>query len=156
MARYLCGDKDQRAAFRTLWSRLDQITGYPRTHSADEHGVRVARGRPLPYTETLFAGFVHDDTGATVLHGAVALMVDDPPDGLMRRRITHADTERTLAEWIAWGEANRGWVVRATLPGVESAWTQVAPRDGGEGSADGKPIPEGEELTAGDTPTRTR
>lgn len=145
MARCLCGASTERAAFRTLWSRLDQITGYPRTHSADEPGVRIGRGAPLPYTETLFAGFIHDDTGATILHGAVALMVDEVPPGLLARRITHGGVTRTLAEWIAWGQANRGWEVRADLPGVAAAWTRVQPRDGAAGSADGVPIAEGDE-----------
>lgn len=145
MAHYLIGASTERAAFRQLWQRLDQITGYPRTHSADEPGVRIGRGAPPPYTETLFAGFVHDSTGATILHGAVALMVDEVPPGLLSRRITHGGTTRTLAEWIAWGEANRGWQVRASLPGAESAWTRVAHRDGAEGSATGVPIPEGSE-----------
>lgn len=145
MARYLLGASTERAAFRALWAQLDQITGYPRTHHADEPDVRIARGAAPPYTETLFAGFVHDSTGPAILHGALALMVDEVPPGLLARRITHGGTTRTPAEWIAWGEAARGWEVRSSLPGDESAWTRVLPRDGAAGSPDGVPIAEGEE-----------
>ena len=145
MALYLCGASTERAAFRVLWARLDQITGYPRTHSPDEPGVSIAPGAPLPYTETLFAGFVHDNTGPTILHGAVALAVDEVPAGLLARRITHGGVTRTLAEWIAWGQATRGWEVRASLPGADDAWARVEPRDGAAGSEDGTTIPEGDE-----------
>lgn len=145
--RALLGAGTERAAFRRLWSRLDQITGYPRTLAESEitRTGPASQRAPRPYIESLFYGLVHDDTGATILHGAIALVVDELPDGLLRRRIEHGGTTRTLAEWIQRGRDTRGWEVRSDLPGQPEAWTIVQPRDGAVGSATGEPIPEGEE-----------
>jgi hypothetical protein len=131
---------------RKLWARLDVIHGYPRTHSASEPDVTVAQGAALPFTETLFSAWLHDATGAAALQGVVALTVDDPPAGMLARRLTYEATTRTLGEWIAWLEANRGWEMwTGALPGVAAAWTLLAVRDGEPGSTDGVPIPEGSE-----------
>lgn len=132
---------------RRLWARLDVIFGYPRTHSASEPGVRIAaKADAPPYTDTLFSAWLHDNTGATQLQGVVALVVDDPPAGMLSRRLTFDATTRTLGEWITWLEANRGWQRwTGTLPGVAAAWSLLAIRDGEPGSVDGQPIPEGQE-----------
>ena len=141
MTRYLIAPAADRALLRRVLSRLDQILGYPRTHAADEPGVRVARGAALPYTEAAFVVFVHDNTGATLLHGAIAVQINGLGDALRERFIEHNGVRKRLREWIA----DQGWEVRADLPGVRGAWAQVQPRDGGAGSADGVPIPEGSE-----------
>jgi hypothetical protein len=134
-----------RGYARELWAALDVLYGYPRAHAADEPGVQIRRGGSPPYTETLFVAYIHDDTGAAALHGVVALVVDDPPAGMLRRRITRGATTRTLGEWIDWLVTNRGWAIMTSLPGQVEAWTQLAVRDGAAGSSTGVPIPEGEE-----------
>lgn len=136
-----------RPIARALWERLDEIEGFPRTLAESEiTRIGPASQRvPAPYTETLFTAYVHDDTGAAALHGAVALTIDEPPEGLMRRRLTYNGTTRTLREWVDVGIANRGWQIRDALPGVAEAWSLVAPRDGEAGSADGVLIAEGAE-----------
>lgn len=133
---------------RKLWSRLDVIYGYPRT-LAEIEIVRTgpaSQSAPAPHIETLFAACLHDQTGAAQLHGVVALVVDDPPAGMLARRITYQGTTRTLGEWIVWLESNRGWQRwTGALPGQPEAWSLLAVRDGEAGSVDGTPIPEGQE-----------
>lgn len=136
---------------RRLVARIDQILGLPRAHTRDEEGV-AWDPRGTCFTESLFGIFLHDSTGPSQLHGVVALVVDDPPDRILRRIIERDGTRRTLREWIQWLVANRGWVLRdGDLPdaaGIDDAhnpWTMLPPRDGEPGSADGQPIPEGEE-----------
>lgn len=138
--RYVIAPAADRALMRRVLARVDQMLGYPRTHADDEPGVRRNGGPPI-VTETACAVWVHDDTGASVLHGAIAAQVDGVADELRERTVEHLGVRQRIREWIA----ARGWEVRATLPGVESAWSLVAPRDGDAGSADGVPIPDGEE-----------
>lgn len=135
---------------RKLWARLDVIYGFPRTHADDEPDVQRGIGAAPVYTETLFSAWLHDNTGSTQLHGVVALVVDDPPAGMLARNITYSGTTRTLGQWLTFLETTvpnggRGWVRMSSLPGVASAWTQIAVRDGEAGSPDGTVIPPGEE-----------
>ena len=127
-----------RGVARRLWSRLDQIEGYPRTHSADEPGVAAAPGRPLPRTETLWAGYERED-------GVIALPTGGVPERLRSRRISYGGTTRTVEEWIGRLVAERGWQFVETLPGEPEEWQPLAVRDGADGSPDGVPIPEGDE-----------
>jgi hypothetical protein len=133
-----------RGVARRLWSRLDQIEGFPRTHAADEPGVAVAPGAALPYTETLWSAHLHAD-------GRVALVMGQVPERLLSRRITYSGTTRTVGQWLQRLVADRGWQLVSELPGqpedTESAspWTPLAVRDGAAGSTTGVPIPEGEE-----------
>lgn len=153
--RYLLAPATDRALVRRVLSRVDQILGYPRQHAESEITRTGPRARAIPIasirTETAFAVLVHDATGAEILHGAIAVQIDGIADALRERFIEHGGVRRRLREWIA----AQGWEIRAALPGQADAWAQVAARDGGEGSADGRPIPEGEELSA-DTKERTR
>ena len=85
---------------------------------------------------------LHDNTGATILHGAVAIGFDSTVADAMRERDFDVDgIKRKLRQVII----DRVWEVRDDLPGDPAAWTRVAPRDGQEGSATGEPIPEGSE-----------
>lgn len=127
-----------RGAARRLWSRLDQIEGYPRTHSADEPGVVVAPGRPPPHTETLWTAYERGD-------GVIALHTGDVPARLLSRRVDYGGTTRTVAEWLDLLVADRGWEIMSGLPGEPEEWTPLAVRDGAPGSTDGVPIEEGEE-----------
>jgi hypothetical protein len=141
MTLYLCAPAADRALFRTVISRADQILGYPRTHASGEPDVVIASGAPAPVTSAAFAVFVHDNTGAEILHGAVAAQVDGITSALRERFVEHNAVRKRIREWIA----DQGWELRATLPGVRSAWTRLAARDGAAGSATGVPIPEGQE-----------
>lgn len=140
-ARYLLAPATDRALMRKALGRLDQILGYPRTHSRDEPDVHCPPGAALPYTEAAFAVYLHDNTGATLLHGAIAVAVNGVGATLRERFIEHNLTRKRLREWIA----DQGWETRTSLPGSRDAWTRVEPRDGADGSADGTPIPEGDE-----------
>lgn len=137
---------------RRLWARLDVIYGYPRTLAESE----ITRTGPasqlaaLPYIESLFSAYLHDSTGAAALHGVSALVIDDPPAGMLARSLTYNSVTRTLGQWLAFLETTvpnggRGWVRATSLPGVADAWTLLAVRDGEAGSATGVPIPPGEE-----------
>lgn len=127
-----------RGAVGRLWSRLDQIEGYPRTHSPDEPGVVVAPGRPLPRTETLWTAYERAD-------GVIALHTGEVPARLLSRRVDYGGTTRTVAEWFDRLIADRGWELVSELPGELEEWTPLAARDGMPGSTDGFPIAEGEE-----------
>lgn len=133
---------------RIIWARLDVIYGFPRTLAESEitRTGPASQSAPLPYMETLFWASLHDATGATALHGVVALSVDDPPAGMLARNLTYNSTTRTFGEWITWLEATRGWQRwTGDLPGQSEAWTLLAARDGDPGSTDGVPIPPGAE-----------
>lgn len=138
---YLLAPATDRALMRRVLQRVDQILGWPRTHVDGEAGYRRGRNAPAAHTESQFAVYVHDATGATILHGALAVHIDGISAALRERFVDHEGTRKRLREWIA----DQGWEVRADLPGVASAWTRVLPRDGAEGSATGMPIAEGDE-----------
>lgn len=132
-----------RSKVRRVVSRIDQILGYPRTLSESEI-VRVgvaSKAAPRPVTSTQCVVLVHDATGATVLHGAIAVGLDPVITALRERFVEIDGVRKRVREWIA----DQGWETRADLPGVVSAWSSVTPRDGAAGSADGTPIPEGNE-----------
>ena len=141
-----------RTRARHLVGRLDAIMGYPREH-AEAEILRVGPASqrvPLASirTDALCAVYRHDLTGAAQLHGAIAVLIDDAArEALRNRRITIDGVTRRVAEWIQ----ALGWQVRATLPDLPTTidepnpWTRLAHRDGGEGSATGTPIPEGDE-----------
>lgn len=147
--RWLLLPADDRPAAREIVSRIDQILGYPRQHAEGElarHGRAPAGGWPAVRTETQVPVYVHDDTGVAQLHGAIAIGVDGVVEAIAdSRNIDVGDgIRRRLRDTIA----ARGWVLRSDaqgMPGEPDAWTRVAHRDGAEGSADGRPIPEGEE-----------
>lgn len=136
---------DDRAAARKLAQRIDQILGYPRDLAESELrriGPTPPGGWAACRTETAPLIMVHDDTGAAQLHGAIALQTDAIVEAMADARSFDVDgSKRRLRAIIA----DRGWVLRAELPGQPEAWSAVAARDGAEGSADGVPIPEGEE-----------
>lgn len=128
-----------RGVARRLWSRLDQIEGYPRTHAADEPGWQVGAAVPrAPRTETLWSGYENVD-------GVVALFVGEVPQHLLSRRISYGGTSRTVGEWLERLIADRGWELVEALPGEPEDWQPLAVRDGADGSPDGVPIPPGEE-----------
>lgn len=127
-----------RGVARRLWSRIDAILGYPRRHARDEPGWQVGARCPDPYTETQWLAYVRRD-------GVVALVIDEPPEGLLRRRISYGGTTRTLGQWLQRLRADRGWQIVRELPGEPEEWTPVAPRDGEDGSPDGRPIADGSE-----------
>jgi hypothetical protein len=140
--RYVIAPAADRTLFRRILGRADEILGFPRTHSTAEGNVQIASGAAAPVTEAAFAVFLHDNTGATILHGAVAAQVNGISDLLAGRFFENGSgVRKRLSAWIA----DQGWEVRADLPGVRSAWTRVAHRDGAAGSATGVPIPEGSE-----------
>jgi hypothetical protein len=128
-----------RGVARRLWSRLDQIEGFPRTHALDEPGWQVGGAVPRPpRTESEWSGLVHAD-------GRVALVVGAVPERLLSRRITYSGTTRTLGQWLQRLVADRGWQLVSELPGEPEEWQPLAVRDGAAGSTTGVPIPEGEE-----------
>ena len=143
---YLLVPYADRALLRRVLVRADQILGYPRTHSADEPGVHVGRGG-LPYTETAFEVLIHDTTGPALLNRALAVQVAGIADALAERFIEHNAVRKRLREWVL----DQGWELRANLPdtpadiGDPNPWSPVPVRDGEAGSADGVPIPEGDE-----------
>jgi hypothetical protein len=141
--RIVIAPGSDRALFRRFAQRLDQILGFPRTLAESEitRTGPASQSAALPHTETAFTVYVHDDTGAVQLRGALALEVDGHATGLASRFVQHNAVRKRVSEWIA----DQGWVVRADLPGQESAWTYLDARDGAAGSADGVPIAEGEE-----------
>jgi hypothetical protein len=136
-----------RAAARRVVSRIDQILGYPRTHAAGEVDRVGSASQVVPLasisTETQMEILVHSTTaGLLALRGVIAINVNSVADALRRRYFDIGDGVRKLLRDII---TERGWEVRATLPGVEANWTRVATRDGEAGSSDGVPIPEGSE-----------
>lgn len=136
-----------RAAARRVVGRIDQILGYPRVHAASEVERVGLASQLVPLasisTETQMEILVHSTTaGATLLRGVIAINVNALHDALRRRYFDIGDGVRKLLRDII---TERGWEVRATLPGLEENWTRVATRDGEAGSADGVPIPEGSE-----------
>lgn len=136
-----------RAAARRVVGRIDQILGFPRQHAAAEVVRTGAASQAVPLstvrTETQMEILVHSTTaGVLALRGVIAINVNSVVDALRGRYFDVGDGLRKLLRDII---TERGWEVRATLPGVEANWTRVATRDGEAGSADGVPIPEGEE-----------
>ena len=142
--RYMLVPFADRDVLRSLIVRLDQIVGFPRTHSASEHGISIGAGNKPPYTETLFAVQIHDTTGPLALQRVIAVTVDDLATALAERFITHLGVRKRLREWVI----DRGWQLRTTLPEGDlepSPWSPVPVRDGAAGSATGVPIAEGSE-----------
>lgn len=138
---WLLAPAADRLKARRVVSRIDQILGYPRT-LAESEIVRVgpaSQSVPAPRTETQVPVMHHDMTGATILHGAIAIGVDAVITSLRERFVEIDGVRKRIREWIA----DQAWETRADLPGVESAWSSVTPRDGAGGSVDGVPIPEG-------------
>lgn len=133
-----------RIIARRVVARRDQILGYPRQLTEAEV-VRIGGGRHVPIellrTEAQTVVMLHDMTGVVAIQGAVAIFVDPVIDAMRERFVEHLGVRKRVREWIA----DRAWEVRATLPGVAAAWSQVAPRDGATGSATGAPIAEGAE-----------
>lgn len=133
-----------RAKARTVVSRMDAVLGYPRTLAESEitRIGPVSQTIPAPRCETQTAVMLHDATGAAALHGAIAIQVDDVVQSLRERPVDIDGTRKLIREWIA----DQAWQTQPTLPGVLAAWANVTPRDGGTGSADGRPIPESEDA----------
>ncbi len=140
--RWLLIPAADRAKGRRVVQRVDQILGYPRTHAEGDftrHGG--APHAASVYTETQPIVMLHDATGATVLHGAIAISVNGVVDALRTRFIEIDGVRKRLSQWIT----DQGWTLADDLPGVASAWTQIAVRDGEAGSATGIPIAPGDE-----------
>lgn len=136
-----------RAAARRVVGRIDQILGFPRQHAAGEVVRTGPASQSVPLstvrTETQMEILVHSTTaGVLALRGVIAVNVNALHDALRRRYFDIGDGVRKLLRDII---TERGWELRATLPGVEANWTRVATRDGEAGSSDGVPIPEGSE-----------
>lgn len=136
-----------RAAARRVVGRIDQILGFPRQHGAGEVERNGVASQAVPLTsirtETQMEILVHSSTaGLLALRGVIAINVNALHDALRRRYFDIGDGVRKLLRDII---TERGWELRATLPGVEANWTRVATRDGEAGSSDGVPIPEGSE-----------
>lgn len=138
----ICPSTD-RLLMRKFASRLDQNLGYPRTlaESEIERTGPASQRAPRPRIDTAWTVWIHDNTGAPLLHGAIALEVNGIADRLRDRFVEHLTIRKRARQWIA----DQGWVIRADLPGDVAAWSLLPPRDGASGSADGRPIPEGEE-----------
>lgn len=136
-----------RPAARRVVGRIDQILGYPRQHAAGEIARNGVASQAVPAlvirTETQMDIRIHSTTaGLLALRGVIAINVNSVVDALRGRYFDIGDGVRKLLRDII---TERGWEVRATLPGLEENWTRVATRDGEAGSADGVPIPEGSE-----------
>lgn len=128
-----------RGVARRLWSRIDQIEGYPRTHALDEPGWQIGSAvKQAPRTETEWSALVRAD-------GVLALFVGEVPARLLDRSVTYSGTTRTVRQWLAHLRANRGWEFVSELPGEPQDWQPVPVRDGAAGSTTGVPIPAGEE-----------
>lgn len=141
---WLIAPAADRPLVRRIVARLDAILGYPR-QLAESEITRVGGGRHVPIellrTDAQTVVMLHDMTGAAAIQGAVAIWVDPVIDALRERFVEHLTIRKRVREWIA----DRGWEVRATLPGVASAWALLPHRDGAAGSSDGQPIPDGAE-----------
>ena len=141
MRRILIAPASDRVLLRRIATRLDQILGFPRT-LAESEVTRTgpsSQSAPLPRIDAAFAIHLHDMTGPVALRGAVALEVDN--HGLGRRFVRYSGTRKRVSAWIT----DQGWDVRGGLPGDPDKWTRLPHRDGAAGSADGVPIPEGDE-----------
>lgn len=147
---YLLIPASDRAAARRLLGRIDQIAGYPRTLAESEltrRGPTPPGGWATCVTDTAVSVWLHDASGAAQLHGAIGIHFGrDLVDMLDTRSVDVLDGggKRRIRQIIT----GRGWQLRSDaqgLPGEPEAWMRVAHRDGAEGSADGVPIPEGEE-----------
>ncbi len=139
---WLIGPAEDRPKLRRVVARIDAILGYPRTHAESELRRRGSGPwAPTVRTETQCAVMRHDLTGATILQGAIAISLDEVTDALRDRFVEIDGVRKRVRQWIA----DQGWEVRADLPGALSAWSELQPRDGEAGSADGVPIPDGEE-----------
>lgn len=131
-----------RALLRRVFQRIDQIKGFPRELDPSEYTRGPGRHSATPpRTETAFGVQIHDNTGPVALRRLIAVTVDDMADALGERFIEHDSVRKRLKRIIA----DQGWELRTELPDPEGPWTAVEPRDGADGSADGVPIPEGEE-----------
>lgn len=119
-----------RTKARKLVRAIDVLLGYPRT-CAESELVRHGAG---PH-----AAIVHTETQCEVrvnlVLGAIAVSLDGVVDALRGRTI---DID---GEQIRIRIDDLGWQVRANLPGNESDWQTVQPRDGGAGSTTGEPVP---------------
>jgi len=140
---FILAPLSDRATLRFVLGRLDQILGYPRTHRKVQ-GKRTPRTR----TETAFAVLQHDNTGPALLHGVLAVFIDNDTQTLLSGRyVEYNSVRKTFNQWII----DLGWETRQTLPDMpttiyeSSPWTQLSPRDSGQGSVDGTPISEGQE-----------
>jgi len=142
MTTVLIAPVGDRLRVQRVVARLDQILGYPRTHSIGEPGVRVATGRLPPRTESSCAVLLHSD-------GRVAVVISDETRAEVAERIIDdgQGARKKLRTWIQ----DQGWQVATSLPDqpssvdMPSPWTVLPVRDGAAGSADGVPIPEGAE-----------
>ena len=136
-----------RAAARKLVARIDQILGYPREETAATGVVHVGPGRhpAVVRTESQTMILVHDATGPALLDGVIAISTDAVVDAMKDRLVDVRGVKQRIQDIIA----ERGWEVRAALPDpadeTRDPWTRVEPRDGAQGSADGVPVPEGQE-----------
>jgi hypothetical protein len=142
---WLLAPSTDRLLARRFVARLDQILGYPRTLAESEITRRGPASQTVaaPRCETEMAVYVHSTTaGVTALRGVIAIYINDSAREALRERfIEHDGVRKRVREWIA----DQGWQVFADRPGVDGNWTNVTPRDGAAGSADGVPIPEGAE-----------
>jgi len=142
--RYLLVPFADRDLLRQVLVRLDQIVGFPRTHSPGEPGLSIGAGGKIPYTETLFSVQIHGTTGPLALRRVISVTVDDLAAALGERSISHLGVRKRLREWVA----DRGWKLVTTLPENDlepRPWSPVPVRDGAAGSATGVPIKEGAE-----------
>lgn len=118
-----------RTKARKLVRAIDVLLGYPRD-CAESEIVRHGAG---PH-----AAIVHTEAQCEVrvnlVLGSIAVSLDSVVDALRGRAI---DVD---GEQIRIRVDELGWQVRANLPGTESDWQIVAPRDGGAGSTAGAPI----------------
>lgn len=151
MVGYLLVPFVDRALLRAVLVRIDQIKGYPRTHTLTDPACSFGRDfrgwATPPRTETCFAVWIHADSGPIALRRVIAVLVDDLATQLGGRFVEHLGVRKRLREWVT----DRGWQLRADLPDVPadpyapSPWTPVAARDGAAGSVTGVPILEGQE-----------
>lgn len=141
---WLIAPAADRSVVSALLQRVDEILGFPRTHPEAEI-VRVglvAQTVAAPRTETQAAVMRHSTTqGLFALRGAIAIDLGALRDVIGERFFVVDSQRKRLREIIA----DRGWELRATLPGVEDNWSPLPERDGAQGSANGTPIPEGAE-----------
>lgn len=122
-----------------IWSRVDQIEGYPRTHEFDEVGWQIGSNvNRAPHTESEWSAIEQEDV--------IAIFVGDTPERLASRSITIDSTVRTLEQWLDYLRSNQGWQILNNLPSRSGDWQSIPVRFGAEGSLTGVPIPEGEEL----------
>ena len=136
-----------RAAARRVAGRMDAILGYPRQLSESEITRIGEASQRVPIasirTETQTAILLHSAVaGAVALRGVIAVNVGDVAAALRERFFDIGDGVRKLLRDIT---TERGWEVRADLPGAAANWSPIATRDGAAGSVDGVPIADGAE-----------